>query len=197
MKYLFYVFNKNPFQIMIIFIYYNNLRKLKHSQQWTQPFMEGSNIGVDSRFRTTWYRRSPRCQSNCGPFTVMLYDQCSTTLASSFIDIIRWLHIIENSKTLYKLVPISVTSVKTISSSTYHHLREKLFPIRFVVCVFTCSLVLKLNTSKIQIFISIISIVSEARNKSILIFQLFFEPLMGLISIIKMELFYFHVPSIS
>ena len=47
--------------------------------------MKSSNICVNSWLSTTWNWRSPRGQSNCCPFAIVFYDECSATLRSILI----------------------------------------------------------------------------------------------------------------
>ena len=79
----------------------------------------------------------------------------------------------------FELVPISVTSIKAITSSTYHQLREELLLSRLVEYFFTYTLVLEFDTRKIQIFVPMIPIFTETGNPTIAIFQIFFEPWLG------------------
>ena len=139
--------------------------------------MKCSNICVNSWFSTTWHRRSPRRQSNCCPFTIVFNDQCSSALSPSYI--LSYAKLISWSEQSFKLVPISVASVNTITPGTYHQLWEKLFSTRIVKKIFADFLVSKFNASKIQIFVSIASVFSKTGNPTILILKLLFEPWMG------------------
>ena len=79
--------------------------------------MKCSNICVNSWFRTTWHWRSPRCQPNCCPFSIVFNHQCSSALSASFI--------LSYAKLIYVVLRIFFQTRSYLRCKRqYHHLQH-------------------------------------------------------------------------